>query len=72
MSTGGLASNDWLPGPDAARVLGLSSTRAVRRLAQRGLVGVVTVPGTHPRYRRSDLVKLARLSVRPVCERKGA
>jgi hypothetical protein len=56
---------DWVSGPEAAAIAGVPSTHQVRRLAARGLIAVLAVPGCHPRYSRSDLVKLAEQSVRP-------
>lgn len=58
-------TSEWLPGPDAARMLSLPSTRALRRLAERGLLGVRVIPGCHPVYSRASLVKLAQESTRP-------
>ena len=55
----------WLPGPEAARLLGFESTRPVRRLAERGIIGVRTIPGTHPRYLEADVVAIAAESERP-------
>jgi hypothetical protein len=72
MSSLTLPASDWLPGPDAARILGLGSARTVRRLAERGLITVREIPGSHPRYARRDLVALAEASTRPATGRKGA
>ena len=38
------AVSDWMRGPAAARALGFETTKPVRRLAEKGLIGVLALP----------------------------
>lgn len=58
-------AGEWISGALAARLLGLRSAKALRKLADDGLVSVRRVPRTHPMYRRGDVEKLAQQSVQP-------
>jgi excisionase family DNA binding protein len=54
---------DWLRTGEAARLLGVSGD-IVRRLARRGLLTTLELPGSNTRISRADVEKLARESVR--------
>jgi hypothetical protein len=49
---------DWARAGEAARILGVGS-RAVSRLARRGLIGSRTVPGCKPVYSLADCRAIA-------------
>jgi hypothetical protein len=59
------ATETWIDGPTACKILDLPDTRAVERLVSEGLVGVRRLGGVRARYRREDVVNLAKLSVQP-------
>jgi hypothetical protein len=63
--------NEWVPGPVAAGLLGLKSVKGVRRLAERGFIGVRQVPGGHPRYSRPDTIRVVQESTRPALRLVG-
>ena len=57
---------EWLDGVEAARVLDVPGPRNIRSLAARGFIGVRVIPGVRAKYRREDVERLARSSVRDV------
>jgi hypothetical protein len=59
------AVSDWMRGPAAARALGFETTKPVRRLAEKGLIGVLALPSAHPKYSRADVERLKNKSLKP-------
>lgn len=55
----------WVDGPTAVAILDVPDVRNVDRLVGEGLVGVRRLPGVRARYRRDDLIGLARLALAP-------
>lgn len=53
----------WVDGPTAVAIVDVPDVRNVERLVAEGLVGVRRLPGVRARYRRDDLLALARLSL---------
>jgi hypothetical protein len=58
------ATELWIDGPTARDILGVPDIRAVNRLVDEGLIGVRRL-GVRARFRREDVVNLAKLSVQP-------
>jgi predicted site-specific integrase-resolvase len=55
---------DWISAREAADALGVGA-KAVRRLAQRGMIGVRAIPNTHPKFSAEDVRRVATTAVRP-------
>jgi hypothetical protein len=53
------SSEEWLTGRTARRQLGGISYASLQRLAVLGRIGTLVEPGIPPRYRRSDVARLA-------------
>lgn len=55
---------EWLRIGEAARILGVSPD-TVRRMGERGLLTMMSVPGSNTRYARADVERVAQEALRP-------
>ncbi len=56
---------EWVNARDGARIIGDVDSRFVKRLGEKGLITTRDLDGVRARFRRSDLERLAKSSVRP-------
>ena len=56
--------SEWVTAAEAARLIGLPDSRAVRRLVSRGLIGERRLP-VRARFKRGDVLRVAAESVHP-------